>query len=441
MRILFTILIASTLISADTKDINQKINQNESALMESKKKASQISKKLQELGEAINQQEKESKELEKTIQISEENIAKNQKEYDIKSAQMQSLSTSQDSLFQIRKNIELEMIDLIVKEISFVILLNDFQPESIQDLITEESFKTLSDTAKIHLKQLSEKQSKTLETLKNLQNEIDKLKNFIDIENKKRVQLKELQNKQAALIANYQKEITQYNDALQKIAKERDALQNILANLNILKKQEAQKAKSQKQNTESQKVAQAKDSTPKTDSKAQETKADIPPKSATKPSIESPIPSSDGFDVRQVASSYHDISTTKYKGAKTIAPLDNFSIEKYFGPYFDPVYKMKVFNESITLMPKGDDKVKSVLDGKVVFAKDTPILKRVVIIEHKDNMHTIYAQLDKIAPTIKPGRAVKKGYTIGRVDNALKFEVTLKDKHIDPLELINTKNI
>ena len=64
-----------------------------------------------------------------------------------------------------------------------------------------------------------------------------------------------------------------------------------------------------------------------------------------------------------------------------------------------------------------------------------------VIIEHKDNMHTIYAQLDKIAPTIKPGRAVKKGYTIGRVDNALKFEVTLKDKHIDPLELINTKNI
>ena len=47
MRILFAILIASTLISADTKDINQKINQNESALMESKKKASQISKKLQ----------------------------------------------------------------------------------------------------------------------------------------------------------------------------------------------------------------------------------------------------------------------------------------------------------------------------------------------------------------------------------------------------------
>lgn len=145
--------------------------------------------------------------------------------------------------------------------------------------------------------------------------------------------------------------------------------------------------------------------------------------------------------MRQVASSYHNINTTKYKGAKTIAPLDDFTIEKRFGPYYDPVYKMKVFNESITLVPKGDDKVKSVLDGKVVFAKDTPILKRVVIIEHKNNIHTIYAQLDKIAPTIKPGSTVKKGYTIGRVENVLKFEVTLKDKHIDPLELITSQNI
>ena len=101
---------------------------------------------------------------------------------------------------------------------------------------------------------------------------------------------------------------------------------------------------------------------------------------------------------------------------------------------------MKVFNESVTLLTKGDDKVKSVLDGKVVFAKDTPILKKVVIIEHKDNMHTIYAQLDKIAPTIKPGTTIKKGYTIGRIENTLKFEVTLKDKHIDPLELISSKN-
>lgn len=195
-------------------------------------------------------------------------------------------------------------------------------------------------------------------------------------------------------------------------------MQGILVNLNILKSQEEEKRKKRVElakTKESQTIASSKpikDSSSKTSQTTQQPKT------------------KDDFDVRQVASSYHNIGTTKYKGTKTIAPLENFTIEKHFGPYFDPVYKMKVFNESVTLTPKGDDKVKSVLDGKVVFAKDTPILKRVVIIEHKNNMHTIYAQLDKIAPTIKPGSTVKKGYTIGRVDNALKFEVTLKDKHM-----------
>ena len=218
-----------------------------------------------------------------------------------------------------------------------------------------------------------------------------------------------MQAKQKKILATYQKEMDKYNKELQQIVKERDSLQEILVQLNILKSQEEEKRKKREELAKSQEKSQ----TPQTQN---------------------------DFDVRQVASSYHNISTTKYKGSKTIAPLDDFEIQKRFGPYYDPVYKMKVFNESVTLLTKGDDKVKSVLDGKVVFAKDTPILKKVVIIEHKDNMHTIYAQLDKIAPTIKPGTTIKKGYTIGRIENTLKFEVTLKDKHIDPLELISLKN-
>lgn len=451
MRLLSIFLLFYFFLELNAQtDIHKKISQNQIALENKKKKEAQINTKLQELGEAINKQESESKELEKIILLSEKNIIKNQKEYENKQELIKSLSNNQDSLFKTRKKIEAEIANLVLKDISFVILLNDLQPESIQDLITEESFKSLSDATKSHLKELSTKQSQTIETLQNLQNEISALKKFIDEENKKRKELKNLQEKQTILIANYQKEITKYNNELQKIIKERDIVQNILVDLNILKSQEEEKQKkrellakeAEKKRQEEERLAKIKKkeetqiaNTTNKDKIATETK------SIQKPSLKEPIKSSDGFDVRQIANSYHDISTTKYKGAKTIAPLDNFSIEKRFGPYFDPVYKMKVFNESVTLIPKGDDKVKSVLDGKVVFAKDTPILKRVVIIEHKNNMHTIYAQLDKIAPTIKPGRTVKKGYTVGRVDNALKFEVTLKDKHIDPLELINTKNI
>ncbi|WP_279144606.1 murein hydrolase activator EnvC family protein [Helicobacter pullorum] len=396
-------------LNADQKEITQKISQNKTALESKKKKEAQINQKLQEIGNHINKQKEELETLENIIQESEKNISKNKQEYTTKEKLIKTLSNEQETLYQKRKNIELAIIDLVAKDISFAILLNDFQPESIQDLITEESFKAINHSTKAQLTNLSQQQTQIIQDIQALQNEIMQLEKFISLEDKKRNNLKDLQAKQKKILATYQKEMDKYNKELQQIVKERDSLQEILVQLNILKSQEEEKRKKREELAKSQEKSQ----TPQTQN---------------------------DFDVRQVASSYHNISTTKYKGSKTIAPLDDFEIQKRFGPYYDPVYKMKVFNESVTLLTKGDDKVKSVLDGKVVFAKDTPILKKVVIIEHKDNMHTIYAQLDKIAPTIKPGTTIKKGYTIGRIENTLKFEVTLKDKHIDPLELISLKN-
>ncbi|MCI7765671.1 peptidoglycan DD-metalloendopeptidase family protein [Helicobacter sp.] len=392
------------------QEINQKISKNKTALENQKKKEAQVNQKLQELGKEVNKQKEELSTIENIIKESETNISKNKQEYSKKETLIKTLSSNQESLYQKRKDIELAIIDLVAKDISFAILLNDFQPESIRDLITEESFKVLNNTTKKELANLSQQQTQIIQDLKTLQKEIAQLQSFIDLENKKRANLKDLQAKQKKVLNAYQKEIDKYNQELQQITKERDSLQEILVQLNILKSQEEEKRKKREELAKTENTT-----TPKS------TQSD--------------------FDVRQVASSYHNISTTKYKGAKTIAPLDNFKIDKRFGPYYDPVYKMKVFNESITLISTGDDKVKSVLDGKVIFAKDTPILKKVIIIEHQNNMHTIYAQLDKIAPTIKPGSIVKKGYTIGRINNALKFEVTLKDKHIDPLELISEKNL
>ncbi len=392
------------------QEINQKISKNKTALENQKKKEAQVNQKLQELGKEVNKQKEELSTIENIIKESETNISKNKQEYSKKETLIKTLSSNQESLYQKRKDIELAIIDLVAKDISFAILLNDFQPESIRDLITEESFKVLNNTTKKELANLSQQQTQIIQDLKTLQKEIAQLQSFIDSENKKRANLKDLQAKQKKVLNAYQKEIDKYNQELQQITKERDSLQEILVQLNILKSQEEEKRKKREE------LAKTKNTT-------------------------TPKSTQSDFDVRQVASSYHNISTTKYKGAKTIAPLDNFKIDKRFGPYYDPVYKMKVFNESITLISTGDDKVKSVLDGKVIFAKDTPILKKVIIIEHQNNMHTIYAQLDKIAPTIKPGSIVKKGYTIGRINNALKFEVTLKDKHIDPLELISEKNL
>lgn len=418
-KILLILSCALGFLWADEKTINQQISQNKSALKEQENKAKQINKKLQDLGNTINKYTQDYKTLEKEIQQIQANIQKNQKEYQTKQNLIRTLSKNQENLYKRKKSIEDEIIKVLAQDISIVLLLNDYQPESIQDLITEEVFRVLDKETQTHLTRLSNEQSDVIANINELKIEIENIKNFIAQENQKQEQLKTLQNQQKVAIDKLQQEFKQYNAELEKIVKERDSIQKILVDLNILKSQEKEKQKKREE------LAKTKP-TPPQDTPISQTA----PKTATAPS---------DFDVRQVASSYHEISTTKYKGSKTISPLEKFEVQKKFGAYFDPIYKMKIFNESVTLVPKGDDKVRSVLDGKVVFAKDTPTLKKVIIIEHKDNMHTIYSQLDKIAPTIKPGSAVKKGYTIGRVENALKFEVTLKDKHIDPLELISSK--
>jgi len=129
-----------------------------------------------------------------------------------------------------------------------------------------------------------------------------------------------------------------------------------------------------------------------------------------------------------------------YVGSKTISPLKNAFVKRKFGNFIDPVYDIKIFNESVILSSNTQNaQVYNVLDGKVIFAKSTPVLDNVIIVENKNGIHTIYANLSQIAPTIKNGSVIKKGYSIGRVKSDLTFEVTQKNFHIDPLELISLK--
>jgi murein DD-endopeptidase MepM/ murein hydrolase activator NlpD len=111
---------------------------------------------------------------------------------------------------------------------------------------------------------------------------------------------------------------------------------------------------------------------------------------------------------------------------------------KKFGPYTDPIYDIKIFNESVSLQPAlKNAKVKTVLNGKVILAKETSLLNNIVIIEHDAGMHTIYAHLSQIAPNITKGKRLKKGSIIGRVNDELMFEVTQQNYHIDPMQLID----
>lgn len=132
------------------------------------------------------------------------------------------------------------------------------------------------------------------------------------------------------------------------------------------------------------------------------------------------------------------IIKVEHHGKKTISPLSDSRLIKRFGTYIDPIYKFKIFNKSITLKSshKGA-KVKSVLSGRIVFAEDSGgMLGRVVIIEHDNQLHTIYAKLARLAPGIHVGKEVSMGTILGKVNKTLMFEVTKNDKHMNPLNLI-----
>jgi len=130
------------------------------------------------------------------------------------------------------------------------------------------------------------------------------------------------------------------------------------------------------------------------------------------------------------------VKTIRYTGAKTIAPLSHFTVIKHYGPYIDPIYKIKIFNESVSLKSRHKNaKVRTILNGKIIFSKKTALLKRVIIMQNAGGIHTIYANLTNLAPGIKVGSRLRRGSVLGRINRQLVFEVTKRNYHINPLEL------
>ncbi|ACM93477.1 M23 peptidase domain protein [Nautilia profundicola AmH] len=141
--------------------------------------------------------------------------------------------------------------------------------------------------------------------------------------------------------------------------------------------------------------------------------------------------------VKKVGSAYYKPKTAVYRGRKTIPPVYG-RVVKRFGSYIDPIYKIKIYNDSITIKTKPNSVVRSIMNGKVVYIGNNGD-KKVVFIKHSGNLFSIYANLSKISPLLKKGSYVKRGQIIARVKDALEFEVTYKDKPINPLKVINLR--
>ena len=353
--------------------------------------------KLEKVAKEILKSQKELERLKKQSEKLTEATLKRQSYYEALLKKIERLNGNVEKMSKSKKDIESKMVEIISKDFAIsLISKEDFELDS-ETVVLEELLTSYNRLLNQNFKKLKKNYDTINKNLSLLQNEREGIKKELEILKQQRKKAIELKEKKEKALEKLTKQKEEYAKALERLDNERAEIEKTLQKLNILKKSEIKKQKS--------KVVKKRDK-------------NLP-------------------KVRQIGSSYQKSKVKRYRGPKTIAPLKSYKVIRKFGNYYDPVYNMKIFNESVVLRAsKPNAKVRNVLNGKVIFSKDTPLLDKIVIIEHSRGLHTIYAHLSKIAPNIRVGSKIKKGVYIGRVDRDLTFEVTQKNYHINPMQLI-----
>ncbi len=403
----FVVVLTVSLHAASS--VERKIKKTSQTLHTFSKNYKRLNKKMAQTAEEIIRQKREIKKQQKLIEQLEKELAEKSKSYDVGKKQLSQLLEKENQLRKQSDELEQKLAFSIAKSVSLSILLDDAYAKTPDSIIELEILKAKLKNYKERIKELNKKFLRTKEEIAELSSQSRRLQASIRSIDAKRKRLLAVQKKNKEDLKRLKVAKASYKKALKRLLKKQDELKRVLSKLNIIKIDEARRKKEQ----------QARQ-------KAFNATASISSKNLPK--------------VKQYGQSYQSIKTKRYRGRKTIAPLKAYTITKHYGTYKDPIYGIKVFNESISMKPKRRNAiVRNILNGKVIYADKTAMLDNVVIVEHKNGIHTIYANLSKIAPTIKKGKRIKKGYTIGRVDKELVFEATQKSYHLNPVELFKNR--
>ena len=404
IRLYFVLIFIFSFVNIyATTDV--KIKKTSDKLKSFSKTYSSINKKMSNNAKAILKQKKEINKQEKYLQKLLLELGEKENEHKENIEKLKDFKKNQKTLKKNQNEIEEELVFTISQSVSLSVILEEEYTVSEKSLIEFEVLQQMLKNSKLKAKKLNKVFYGNAKNIEALNKQVKSLELSIATMAAKRIDLQNTQKKNKKALVKLKKSKQTYKKELKKLLAKQDSLKKTLSKLNIIKIDEIKKAKEQE---ERKKAFEAKQ-----------------------------IVSNDNLPkVKKHGSSYQAIKTKKYRGPKTIAPLDAYTITKKYGTYTDPIYGIKIFNESISLKSKKSNaKVKTVFNGKVIYADKTPVLNNIVIVEHRDGLHTIYANLSQISPNIRKGKKIKKGYTIGRISDELIFEVTQKSYHINPIRL------
>jgi len=450
--LIFFLLLGSTLYGATST--TKKISTSKKHLNKVEKEQKRATRRLDRIARDIKAAEKEIAFLEKKI----DELGRDQNATEAAYVKLkEELKHSERDLKQTAAELEKkkkQFISLLSERFSVVFAMEKAHEPTRRSIIDQEVYKAYKKQNAKMLSSLKREITKLKKLKEHKRYQRNHTKNQLSKIIKKREAYAQKKKQKEKLLKRLAEDEEKYTAQLQKIVDKQNALRATLAKLNILRKQEVAEAKKRaaarkealrKEKERKRKLRLAKQRAKEKARKAREAlrrakteearkKAKLAAKEAE---AEKKKIAKESRKVRNINSSYKKEAVYSYRGGKTISPISGAKVVKKFGTYVDPVYKIKIFNESITLKaPSSPAKVKNVLNGKVVFAGKSSMLGKVVVVAHGGKMHTVYAGLSKIAPTIRVGKKIKRGYVLGKVKRKLVFQATKNSKHINPLKLI-----
>ncbi|MEA3498513.1 MAG: M23 family metallopeptidase, partial [Campylobacterota bacterium] len=404
------------------------------------KNKSSLDKEIDNLVKKIQKEEANYKEIVTILETANNKLFLNKLKLSNANKQLVTLKKEAIELQKQKEKIEQDVIDYIIEKYSMSMGIKQANKESLSNIIDKEVYTLIFQNSKEEVFDLNIKYLKVNKATRKNQDKMTTTDKFInDQKNIKKRYIKK-EKEQLKVLKSLKSKHKQYQNHLKKIISKQNKITDLIGNLNILKKKEILKEK--------QRVKRAKEKLRKKElakkraleklKKISSKKGKVSKKSKTiKYTKKKELDDDIDIEVRKIGSSARGIKISKYNGRKTISPLKSYTVTKKFGKYYDKVYKMELFNESISLKTKKKNaKVFSVFKGEIVYAKsNSGLLENVVIVKHKGSLHTIYSHLDKISPTLKVGKWIPKGYVVGRVNDTLLFQATKNSKYIDPSKL------
>jgi len=444
---IFTLFIF--LDGASIKDIEKKIDSKQREINDVTYKKSGINKNINILASKINKEEESYDEIISILEKTNTQILLNNIKLTSAKSKVGKLKKRSDTLLSKKTKIEQDVIDFVIERYAMSMGIEQAKKESLRDVIAKELYTLVFDNTRQDILNINIDYLKINNAIRDNEKKIKNLNRYINKQRAIKEKYKNLQASHERSLGSLKKKHNLYQKNLQKLVNKQNSLNDLLSDLNILKKQEIKKEKSRikrakelarKKEIERKKreakarlakLKKSKTSKKKTTKKPKVTKTlEFKKKQKLDKNID--------VEVRKIGSSVKGIKISKYRGVKTMAPLKSYKVTKKFGKYYDSVYKMELFNESVSLKTKKPNaKVYSVFGGQIVYAKQNQgLLENVVIVKHKNSLHTIYSHLDKISPTLKVGKYIPKGYVVGRVNDTLEFQATKNSRYIDPMRLI-----